>query len=389
MSRNQIVPSRVTPEFDLLCLVSGPRPNYVAAEALLQGGLDWQRVLRLAVFHGVTPQLVEAFRNLDCAGVPPNVNRSLSEYWYLQTSHSLFLASELRRVTEGLAQESIRFATFKGPSLAATLYGDFALRESNDIDIIVEKKQVAKAESILDSLGYKPAYGSQSFRDTFLAYQRQFAFVRQAPMLVIDLHWDFTRAHVPFPITPAEIWSGAERIEIGGHLVPTLGRNDLALFLAGHGAKEGWRSLGWVCDFAMFLEKYPDLDWASLLHRAAQKQCGRCILVGCKLAAHLFGTRVPEDLLRRAESRADCRSVVDRAIHRLRDESFAPKPERLLTDLDLCETRTQTVKAIAGLLFTRTVGDYSSMPLLRPLWRLYHVTRPLRIASKAMLAWIK
>ena len=33
-------------------------------------------------------------------------------------------------------------------------------------------------------------------------------------------------------------------------------RNEMALFLAGHGTKEGWRCLGWVGDFAMFIEKH-------------------------------------------------------------------------------------------------------------------------------------
>jgi hypothetical protein len=42
----------------------------------------------------------------------------------------------------------------KGPSLAADLYDDPALRECNDIDLIVEEQQIARAEGVLGSLGF-------------------------------------------------------------------------------------------------------------------------------------------------------------------------------------------------------------------------------------------
>ena len=91
-------------------------------------------------------------------------------------------------------------------------------------------------------------------------------------------------------------------------MVPTLGRANLALLLAGHGAKEGWRCLGWVGDFAMFIEKHPDLDWSNLLERAQRRGCGRSLLVGCQLAAQLLGTRVDADLLELAENNVQASS---------------------------------------------------------------------------------
>uniref|UniRef100_UPI0013D5E942 nucleotidyltransferase family protein n=2 Tax=Pseudomonadota TaxID=1224 RepID=UPI0013D5E942 len=62
----------------------------------------------------------------------------------------------------------------------------------------------------------------------------------------IDLHWDFTGVHLPFPLTPAEIWDSLETIKVGQRDVPAITGADLALLLAGHGTKERWRSLGWV-----------------------------------------------------------------------------------------------------------------------------------------------
>lgn len=42
-----------------------------------------------------------------------------------------------------------------------------------------------------------------------------------------------------------------------------------------------------------------------------------------------------------------------------------------LASLEMCES-----------FLTRTIGDYEALPLLRPLWRLYHLTSAFRLASK-------
>ena len=56
-----------------------------------------------------------------------------------------------------------------------------------------------------------------------------------------------------------------------------------------------------------------------------------------------------------------------------------------LQDAILCDHRRDRVKAWIRLGLTPTPGDYQAMPLPRPLWPIYYVTRPLRLATKAAL----
>jgi hypothetical protein len=314
------------------------------------------------------------------------MKESLLAFLKLHKARSLYLAGQLRQVADRLRQRSIRFATFKGPSLAASIYGDLSLRECNDIDIIVDDHQIQEAEGVLGSLGYKSIYANPIFRKTFLAYQGQIMLVGENPCPAVDLHWDFATKHVPFPIAPEEIWSNLSEIELGGQVVPTLGRSDLALYLAGHGTKEGWRCLGWVSDFAMLIERNPDLDWARLLKRARQRGCGRSVLLGVELAALLLGTRVNDDLLKASKRTEDPRQSRDAIVQRMRTEFPTPSAERFLGDLDLCESRLQKARAFAQLLVTRTVGDYESIPLPRQAWRVYYATRPFRLAHKTLMS---
>src|SRR4029077_799751 len=118
-------------------------------------------------------------------------------------------------------------------------------REFNDIDLIVHEADVRAAESVLRSCGYQAANRrSLEYREAFQAYQRQYMFKDKGSVAGIELHWDFTPRGVPFPVCASEIWTTLEHVRISGRNIPTLGTDVLAVFLAGHGAKEGWKCLG-------------------------------------------------------------------------------------------------------------------------------------------------
>ena len=377
--------SDLSAEFDLLCSAARVKPEFRQIATALHGEIDWTVLVSLAAAHSVRPQLIHAFQQLEWVGVPAETKKSLLNFLQLHKARSLFVAGELIRLSDAFSQKAIRFATFKGPSLAAGLYGDLALRECNDIDVIVEERQIARAEAVLGSLGYASAFGGPLFRGAFLGYQKQYMFVRENPELAIDLHWDFTGGSTPFPLSSLEIWRDLEKTNIGGQAVPTLARANLALLLAGHGAKEGWRCLSWVVDFALFVEKHRDLDWLNLLERARRKGCGRTVLVGCRLAARLLGACVDHNVLRLTENDVQARQAADALSRRISHGFPTLALDREFGDLELCENWSQKARTIGKLLTTRTVGDYASMPLPRPLWRIYHLTRPFRLANKAII----
>ena len=190
-----------------------------------------------------------------------------------------------------------------------------------------------------------------------------------------------TRDHDGFPLAPDEIWSNLGKVNIGGQVVPTLGRANFALLLAGHGTKEGWRCLTWVVDFARFIEKHRDLDWSDLLDRARRKGCGRSVLVGCRLAARLLGTRVDADILRLTENDVQAHRTADALVARISNGYPVAALDHDFGDLALCENWLQKARAIKKLIITRTVGDYVSMPLPRDVMERARNSGDLRLNS--------
>src|SRR6202042_182622 len=98
-------------------------------------------------------------------------------------------------------EQRIRFATFKGATLAMQLYGDISCREFVDIDVIVHQDDLTAAEEALGAQGYRARAGDRFYRDAFLSYQRQYIF--ETDGATIDLHWEFNTRSAPFPLQAA------------------------------------------------------------------------------------------------------------------------------------------------------------------------------------------
>lgn len=375
------------PEFDFLCALVRPRPDPRRALELAGGGLNLAHVERLAAAHGVRPHLLSALNQCASAGEFDELLKSLQRFWRAHAARNLYAAGEVGRIANCFDLSGIGFATFKGVALAATLYGDISRREFNDIDIIVRPSDLDAAESALESCGYRAAQGNgREWRKAFLGYQRQYVFVRRDSTLAVDLHWDFFPHDFTFPLKTSDIWRRLDQVSIAGRAVPTLDDETLAIYLIGHGAKEGWKSLGWVCDFADFYVRRPDLDWGGLFRRLDRGGRER-FLVGLLLAAKLLGVGVRENVLSDASGDTKIESQLAFAWRRLAGAA-APKDLRAeLVDSGLGIRRGfgEKARTLWLLAATRTASDYDAIPLPRPLWRLYHLLRPFRLACKIVM----
>src|SRR5262249_52439519 len=257
-----------------------------------------------------------------------------------------------------------------------------ALREFNDLDVMVRQGDLRAAEDILIACGYVAQFPDRDYRDTFYAYQGQVAFYHSDKRIHVDLHWQLSRTGVAFPVQAAEVWSKLRPVTIAGRTVLTLADDDLVLFLAAHGTKEGWRRLIWVSDFAELLRRCQNIDWTELFDRAYRSHSLRSLLLAINLASTLLDAPAPANLIARAGHDSAVRSLSERA--RLRLLNTAPEGE-LTEFLNVLNTHDplHRLRPVVTLLTARTVGDYEAMPLPKSLWGTYYLTRPFRLACKA------
>ena len=363
-----------TREFELLLICATSQPNEGCIKDIVQEGVSWQTLLELATQHGIRPILRQTLRSVCWDTVPQTIQNELDHFYTTNVQTSLLFTAELLNLRSVFHQNGIPFAAFKGVVLGTLLYGDPALREFSDLDILVHDEHVSKVEDILTARHYLPDFLDKHYRSTFLRYQGQYAFRNKQTGTSVDLHWRLSSKGEAFPLNESEIWPRLRHMMIHSRPIPTLANDDLVLFLAAHGTKEGWRSLKWVCDFAEVLRKCQDINWKHVVGRAKKSNCMRSLELAMVLASTLLGTPAPTELIAKASDNSAIHLLAEKA--KLRMLRVVPEGElRQLLDGFNTHDKAQ------GL--ARLSHDSNCARLPSVLFDNTVLTRPLRLMVKA------
>jgi hypothetical protein len=374
----------ISREFKFLLCCARSHPDVASVKDLVSKGIRWPILLNLAAQHGVRPLLFKTLKSVCWDEVPQEVQLELTQFFKANAQKNLVFTGELLRLLGLFQQNAIPIATFKGPVLAHSVYGNLSYREFSDLDVIVREADLSKAEDILAACGYQADFPDKDYRSTFLSYQGQYAFRHDNMGVSVDVHWRFSSKGVAFPFQSAEIWPRLDQVTISGRTILTLTHDDLALFLAAHGTKEGWRSLIWLCDFAELLRKYQDIDWVAVLDRAQRSHSSRPLLLAIALASTLLDAPAPTALVDRAQKNAAVRALAEQVKLRMSRAVSQGELADFLGGLNTHDRLRHRLWPVVTLLTTRTVSDYEAMHLPKSLWGLYYLTRPFRLAAKMM-----
>jgi hypothetical protein len=255
--------------------------------------VDWPYLLRMAERNGVLPLLYWNLKVCCPEAVPPDILERLRDRYERNARYNRVLTTELLKLVQLLEANGIPTVAYKGPSLAALAYGNLALRQFSDLDIVVEEQLVARAKTLLRSEGYReqkqPAVG-QNRLDSIATWQA--ILVRRADQIVVGLHWRVAPDHF-FPIPPEIIWSDLRQTWLDGTSIRSFPPETLLLILCVHGTIHLWSRLGWICDIAELIRVQPDLNWDRLIWQAGQLVLLRPLLVALYLAHDLLELALP------------------------------------------------------------------------------------------------
>lgn len=261
--------------------------------------IDWDYLIGAASAHGVKPLLCSALINTCPEALPKLIVDQVKRYLQAHTLRNIFLMRELIRLLGALERIGITAIPWKGPVLAATAYGNLALRQFGDLDILVRERDAMTAKDLLLSSGYRLLYqGTAEQEDAFHSVRKVCELVREDGRVAVELHWAITSHTFYFPLDPASLWNQVERVSLQGASVPNLGTADLLIVLCVHGAKHHWGRLMWICDIAEVLRAYSNkIDWSSLMKRARSLGGARMLALGLLLARELLDAKLPQRAL--------------------------------------------------------------------------------------------
>jgi hypothetical protein len=364
-------------------------------QALLREEIDWEYLLRTAGEHGVL-SLVSWYLGDFPELIPAEVRERLQSIVHHNKLRNLLLAGELIRILDLLEEHGISAIPYKGPILAAAVYGDLALRKPGDLDLLLRREDVRKARDLLLDQGYEPmdrpelpvGQLTSVQEEAFFRFEREYGLTHGEAEIDVELQWRVMPTQFTFPLEVEAIRGRLRQASLGRKQIHTVSPEDLLLILCVHGSKHFWERLQWVCDVAETIRAYRDeLNWQELMERATALGCRRMLLLGLSLAAELLEAELPEEVSRDAGS--------DPVVAELAGEVYAwlfrssEDPRSILEGSAFCSFHFRARERLRDRLLywvrtfvTPNCSDWLGLALPERLFSLYYVLRPLRLIGK-------
>lgn len=356
----------------------------------LAGGLDWRHLLAIANRNGLSPLL---FRNLQLADdsiVPKQVFAELWSRHRLLQRHNKEMLDELTTILRVFESCGIAAIPYKGPMLALQVYGDLALREFSDLDLLLKPVDILRAKEALHSIGYEPEFVlTPAVEGQLLRAHAHYHLMLscESRNMLVELHW---KTDAEFPVErsdDAKWWAGLGTTRLGDAEVRCFAPRELLLVLCLHGSKHHWASLGWLVDVAELIRQQPELDWSWILARAEALHAGRRLALGLHLLRRMLDVPLPEPVLSWLIAQPQAERIAVAIEAGLFDLSIPERNafQRLRLNLRLYETLPQRVQHIADVVCRPSLVEWSRWPLPRPLFFLYPLLRLLNLTEKYAL----
>lgn len=357
-------------------------------KALLREDIDWVYLIRRARLHGVMPLLYWHLNAICPDAVPMAALNQLRDHFRNNTWRSLFLAGELVKLLNLLATNGIPAIPFKGPTLAASAYGNLALRQFVDLDILVRKVDVLRTRDLLVAMGWRPKLQlTRAQAEAYLKYDCEYNLDRGDGRVLLEIHWGIVPRYFSFPLDIEALWQRLEPISLGDMELPSLSSEDLLLILCVHGTKHLWQRLEWICDVAHLIDAFQAMDWGRVIEQSRTLRSERMVLLGLYLGGDLLGAGLPNEIVKRMHADAVATSLARQVREQLfRDTEVPPGDfKSSLFHLRARERLQDRLWYCFDFAITPTIKDWAVMPLPGPLFCFYYLVRPVRLAAKATL----
>ncbi len=376
--------SRVAMDFDQIGRVKN----------ILESELDWDLIINTAYQNGVLPlvsaNLLQKFG--EC--LPTEINEKLALRFQEHTQNNLFLTAKLLEIVRTLTVAGIPVLPFKGPVLAMQAYGNLALRQFVDLDILVQPKHFDEAIRIIAETGYQAVSQVPWLKRRALSFARQkdIGLISEDLKARIELHWKLSGAHFAMPLELNRLWERLEKMDLGGVQLNNLAFQDLFVYLCLHGSRHGWERLAWMCDLRELIESEQKngarIDWLKIREHAQAHGCEKVVELGLFLINEFFGVKTDFPLWEQIESSETFKTIARQVRTKIFAKTRAATEigDWYLYHLTLKEKKTDQIKLHAHyflwysrLALTPNSLDKAVFNLPKIFYPLYYILRPSRL----------
>jgi putative nucleotidyltransferase-like protein len=354
----------------------------------LSAPVDWDLFLAWVRRNRVAPLTYQNLRQAGTIPIPETVIRTLRTQTTLNASRVLMQIAEAARITQRLAEAGIRSLMVKGPVLSVLAFGDPILRESQDVDLIIEPMRLREADRLIRESGYDrvvPNFELTNFQ--FATYQRlqcQFAYDSRQTGVTQELHWRLTTNPLLLPTDHMALWGRPDRIQVAqGTSFATLPDEELFLYLCAHGGSHMWFRLKWIADIAALLGRLGPESLQRIADRARVIGIERPFHLALILASALLTAPVTAESLARARRDTAAQRLARGACKALAWRGSPTEPVETPWFTTWLNLQSFKLRRNLGYRWSElrirmlSLDDWALLPLPRWLSPLYVPLRPL------------
>lgn len=262
--------------------------------------INYEILRKLARYHKVVPLLQKGLnKHIDKAIIPLDFLGLLKRQSFNFAIRNLKNAKELLRLHALFKEANIDVIPYKGAVLSEMAYGELGIRESSDIDILVQRKDLESIYAILEIQNYVPQNKLSSFfYKILLKTQNEYnydLYDGTNRLFHVEPHWVLGKKMYQTSIDYKSIFPFIKDGLLLNTKINKLTPEGLLITTAiHHGASDCWSSLKTIIDIATILHKYEEkLDWELILAKSKEFKTLNILLLGLGLAQELFSSKLP------------------------------------------------------------------------------------------------
>ena len=349
-------------------------------QAALSQPFAWAGVERKANYHSVMPLVAYALKKYGEDLVSQELSEQFEQRLFLTARRNMLWLQEWRRILLAFEGAGIPVISLKGPAFALLAYGNIALREFTDLDLLIKPSDVSKARDALVREGYQLRFHMAGDSDAALLHSRnrQLDFINVGHGTLIDLHWGALHEMFSFQLPVDQLFEAAQVEHAEGISFLSLSPEHLLLYLCAHGTKHCWLNLRWLCDVACHVLTARGLDWEICIRRAEAAHCDLVLKHSLLLAQQVLGLELPSAVSSFCDSAKALALADTAASFMFRDGGDLGYGEALRYHLAFAKGWRDRSRLVHERVFVPAEPDWQEVRLPRSLHFLYYAVRPAR-----------
>lgn len=281
----------MTPEDTVLCLCT--RQNFESkhqqdvVDICQSQKIQWDIVLATAIKHQIAPLVYVNLSKISNKNL--NIPSTVFKRFKKTQIRNVFVKRRTEAVLEKalalFTQKGIDVMLVKGEALGNLVYDQPWYTISLDVDLVIRAEEEELTEGdrqeimeLLDGLNHERNQFKQHIEYDFYEHHD----ITMSNVLTVD--WE-------------RIWAEAGKIQIRGYDVFVMTPEDTLLASAITSCRKRFFRLKSLCDLATIIERYPTLDWNSVINKAHAYKCNTILYTALVVTQTVLGCQLPNNVL--------------------------------------------------------------------------------------------